>query len=53
MTENYLSLANRVKDPKHIDSILSHSDIDTPNYYIEKGKRFLDMHLQKKKHTKQ
>lgn len=39
MTENYLSLANRVKDPKYIDSILSYSDIDTPNCYIEKGKR--------------
>lgn len=39
-------LANRVKDPKYIDSILSHSDIDTPNCYIEKGKRFLDMYLQ-------
>ena len=33
-------LANRVKDPKHIDSILSHSDI--PDYYIEKGKRFFE-----------
>lgn len=32
-------LANRVKDPKYIDSILSHSDIDTANCYIEKGKR--------------
>lgn len=38
-------LANRVKDPKYIDSILSHSDIDASNCYIEKGKRFLDMHL--------
>lgn len=27
-------LANRVKDPKYIDSILSHSDLDTPNCYI-------------------
>lgn len=31
MTENYLSLANRVKNPKYIDSILSHSNIDTAN----------------------
>lgn len=40
-------LANRVKDPKYIDSILSHSDIDIDmlNCYIEKGKRFLDTHL--------
>jgi hypothetical protein len=38
-------LANRVRDPKHIDGILSHSDVDTSNCYIEKGKRFLDMYL--------
>ena len=38
-------LANRVKDPKDIDLILSHSDVDTSNYYIEKGKKFLDMYL--------
>ena len=38
-------LANRVKDPKHIDSILSHSDINTFDCYIEKAKRFLGTHL--------
>ena len=39
-------LANRVKDPKHIDQILSHSAIDISNYYIEKGKSFLGIHEQ-------
>lgn len=40
-------LANRVKDPKHIDSILSHSCVDVSDYYIKKGKRFLNMHFYK------
>lgn len=37
-------LANRVNDPKYIDSILSHGNLYTSNCYIEKGKRFLDMY---------
>lgn len=37
-------LANRVNDPKYIDSILSHGNLYTSNCYIEKGKRFLDIY---------
>lgn len=37
-------LANRVNDPKYIDSILSHGNLYTSNCYIEKCKRFLDIY---------
>lgn len=37
-----LYLANRVKDPKDIDLILSHSDDSSFEQYVIKGKKFLD-----------
>lgn len=37
-----LYLANRVKDPKDIDLILSHSDDSSFEQYVIKGKNFLD-----------
>ena len=40
-----LYLANRVKDPKDIDLILSHSDDSSFEWYVIKGKNFLDRYL--------
>ena len=41
-----LYLANRVKDPKDIDLILSHSDDSSFDQYVIKGKKFLDRYLE-------
>ena len=40
-----LYLANRVKDPKDIDLILSHSDDLSFDQYATKGKKFLERYL--------
>lgn len=40
-----LYLANRVKDPKDIDLILSHSDDLSFDQYVTNGKKFLDRYL--------
>lgn len=40
-----LYLANRVKDPKDIDLILSHSDVLSFEQYATNGKKFLDRYL--------
>ena len=40
-----LYLANRVKDPKDIDLILSHSDDSSFEQYVTNGKKFLDRYL--------
>ena len=40
-----LYLANRVKDPKDIDLILSHSDDLSFDQYVTKGKKILERYL--------